>query len=305
MLGFAQEIAARATLRLFARIVPPERVTTEELLDEHPELSEVVTEDVDVAGPHGSVPVRLYRRRSIPPRVGFVWVHGGAFIFGDLDFPEAHWVSLALAARGISVASVDYRKALGRTRFPAMSDDVLAAWNWVSQHPERLGVEAQNLHLGGASAGANLSAGVAKRLRDSSDASPASLVLAYPLAHYALPTLSAELQEALTRNPPPFRFTPGVVAAINLNWAGRARSQDPIAFPALGSLEAMPPTLILNAESDELRSSGEDLGRLLSDAGSEVVVETAPATFHGFLANPALDAATTGLDRITRWLDAR
>ncbi|GAP57117.1 hypothetical protein AHiyo6_36820 [Arthrobacter sp. Hiyo6] len=33
--------------------------------------------------------------------------------------PEAHWVSLHLASRGISVLSLDYRKALHGVRYPA------------------------------------------------------------------------------------------------------------------------------------------------------------------------------------------
>ena len=53
------------------------------------------------------MPTRLYRNAKLPAAAGFVWVHGGAFVFGDLDMPEAHEVGLALAARGVPVLSVD------------------------------------------------------------------------------------------------------------------------------------------------------------------------------------------------------
>ena len=80
----------------------------------------------------------------IPNGAGLVWAHGGGFAGGDLDMPEADGVARALAARGITVVSVDY--ALAPTRaawaeslglpakdgvhFPTASDDVIAAFRW-------------------------------------------------------------------------------------------------------------------------------------------------------------------------------
>ena len=75
---------------------------------------------------------------------------------------------------------LDYRKALHGVRFPAASNDVLGGWRWAVEHTDELGVDVARLHLGGASAGANLVAGVAKRLRDGAGRAPASVVLAYP-----------------------------------------------------------------------------------------------------------------------------
>jgi acetyl esterase/lipase len=103
-------------------------------------------------------------------------VHGGGFVGGDLDMAEANWVSLALAARGYAVLSVEYRKALHGVHFPIPSDDVLAAWNWATAHAPDFGAAPDALHLGGASAGGNLVAGVTKRLRDANGVVPVSLV---------------------------------------------------------------------------------------------------------------------------------
>jgi len=73
---------------------------------------QIEIEAVVVDGPHGDVPGRLYT-----PAVGtgalLVWAHGGAFVFGDLDMPEADWVARTLASTGVTVLSVDYRKAGG------------------------------------------------------------------------------------------------------------------------------------------------------------------------------------------------
>src|SRR5688500_745801 len=73
--------------------------------------------DAVVQGPHGPIPVRRYTpaaeavlNRSVPVRSApIVWVHGGAFVKGDLDLPETHEVALALARAGFTVITVDYR----------------------------------------------------------------------------------------------------------------------------------------------------------------------------------------------------
>ena len=90
-------------------------------------------------GPHGPVPIRVYRDATATPSGrALVWVHGGAFIGGNLDMPESNWVARELAARGIPVASVDYAKCLGDVHYPVPSDDVLAAWRHVRDAAEDL-----------------------------------------------------------------------------------------------------------------------------------------------------------------------
>ncbi|MEV4112702.1 alpha/beta hydrolase fold domain-containing protein [Nonomuraea sp. NPDC049695] len=74
--------------------------------------SGTTVEDHTLDGPHGPLPVRAYQPAPEAANgIGLVWAHGGAFIFGDIDMPEAHDVSLALAAQGVTVVSVDYRLA--------------------------------------------------------------------------------------------------------------------------------------------------------------------------------------------------
>ncbi|MCE4025140.1 alpha/beta hydrolase [Microbacterium sp. Au-Mic1] len=299
----ANQLLARMLLRTAARFMPEESTTSEELIALDPELGAVITEDVAVPGPRGPIPVRLYRRDDAEPGAGFVWVHGGAWMFGTLDSPEAHAVAMSIAARGIAVASVDYRKARGRTRFPVLSDDVLAAWQWVHAHVDRWGTMQERLHLGGASAGANLATGVVRRLVAAGEQPPTTLVAAYPLLHFVLPPLPDDLVAALESTPPPFRFTPRMVSLLNLNWAGVRYHDDPVAFPALGPVDRMPPTFVMDAESDELRASSAAFAVTLRAAGVETSYETVPETFHGYLAQPGTPGAQDGLRRIVQWID--
>lgn len=277
--------------------------STEALIERYPELASVQVEPVTIKGRGGAIEARNYRgveRRGS----GLVWLHGGAWISGNLDMPEAHWVSLAVAAAGIPVVSADYRKTLGGVRFPLPSDDVLDAWLWAV---EQLGA-GDRMYLGGASAGATLAAGVAKRLRDGAGPTSAGLVLAYPLLHPELPPSHDELASAVASVPPGgFIFEPGLVRELTLNYVGdEALFSDPYAFPAIGELAGLPPTYIVNSEHDSLRASGEVFGAALAAAGVDVVQETEPDTGHGHLDRPLEPQGKRSLERIIRWiLEAR
>ncbi|WP_394554092.1 alpha/beta hydrolase [Agromyces sp. MMS24-JH15] len=117
------------------------------------------------AAAHGLVRVYPATGTADSAGAGLVWAHGGGFVHGDLDMPEAHWVARAFAARGVAVVSIDYRLVRdGANTFPAASDDVLAAWTWTLDHADELGLDPARLAIGGASAGANLVTGAVLRM---------------------------------------------------------------------------------------------------------------------------------------------
>jgi acetyl esterase len=282
----------------YAAHLPPSP-STGELASYFPQLAAVQVESVTIDGPHGDVPARLYRPDG-PAAAVLVWVHGGAFVFGDLDMPEAHWVGLGLAARGLAVLSVEYRKCLRGVHFPVPSDDVLAAWLWAVASSNEL---AGQVHLGGSSAGGNLAAGVAKRLRDGAGPVPASLVLAYPVLHHGLPAPSEELQAALTRFQPSITFTPEAAQDMNLQFVGSEDLlSDPYAFAGNGDVSGQPPVYILNSEADTLRMSGELYAEQLRASGVDVTVEFEPGTQHGQLNEPFTLGGQRSLERIAGWL---
>lgn len=263
----------------------------------------VVTRDLAVAGPHGDAPARLYRSPGRPPVAGLVWVHGGAFVAGDLDMPEADWVGGQLAGRGISVLSLDYRKALDGVRYPLPSDDVLAGWCWAVENLDSLGVPAQHLHLGGASAGGNLVAGVTKRLRDGAGHLPASVVLAYPVVHPELPADGSVDLARLESLAAEYYFSPARTRQMTLNYVGGDERLlgDPYAFPANGDLGGQPPVYVMNCEYDSLRASGLAYAIQLANAGVIVREETLASTQHGALNRPG-DVGLRALDGITSWI---
>jgi acetyl esterase/lipase len=268
-----------------------------------PEMSRTANpEPLVIDGPHGGIDARLYPTANAP-HAALVWVHGGAFAFGDLDMPESDWVARSLAARGIAVLALDYRKALDGVHHPVPGDDVVAGWRWAAANAERLGVSTRP-HLGGASAGACLSAAAAKRLRDAHEPLPQSLVLVYPLLHAVLPEPSDELRATLAAAPTEaIDFDRETTLLIARNYAGNDDAfDDPYAFPANGAHAGLPPVLIVNSEYDRLRASGEAFGAALAEAGVEVRMETEPGTAHGHINEPTLPAATRTLQRIAEWI---
>lgn len=290
------------TLRLVeaAGGVPEGSLWQERLLAERPELRAVVTSDV-TDDTDGRVRARLY----LPPTeaeeatAALVWVHGGAFITGGLDQREAHWPALELAAAGIPVVSVDYRQALNGTHFPVPLDDVQSAWRWAVRNVERLGVRPEQLHLGGASAGACLAAGASLRLRDSGEMLPASVYLAYPVLQGTLPAPIREAEAALSApGLPPDAWIEGMFA----NWAGDASWDNPYVAPGLAELAGLPQTYVLTCGVDTLRRASEPYVDRLIAAGVPTWHDLFGESRHAVLDKPGEADGVQVIGRLQTWL---
>lgn len=238
------------------------------------------------AGPHGPVPLRIYRpTNGSESGAVLIWLHGGAFRSGGLDTPEADRVSREICHRaGAVVVSVDYRLAVGGVTYPVPHDDVVAAVRWVRDNASDLGIDRNRITVGGASAGGNLAAGAALRLRDTDNWLPAALLLVYTNTHPVTPPPTATLADVLTEVPPLFRFTPENRRSINCNYLGGPESgADGYAMPAVAVLDGLCPVLLLNAEYDDVRASGQAFAAALAVAGVDVRQVLVPGMLHGFL----------------------
>jgi acetyl esterase len=253
-------------------------------------------------GPHGPVPVRVYRPNdSAGNGPCLVWMHGGAFMFGDLDMPEADWVSREVATRANAVVvSVDYRLAVDGVTYPVPHDDVVAAIQWVRDQAATLGIAPNRITVGGASAGGNLAAGATLRLRDDDGWVPAQLLLAYTTLHAVVPPPSAALTSMMADVPRLLRFTPTDRANITTNYLGGPESRaDGYAMPANAVLADLCPTVLLNAEYDDLRPSAEAFAASLALAGVDVRQVLARGLLHGFLNHSAeIEPISQALDLI-------
>ncbi|ACZ31802.1 Alpha/beta hydrolase fold-3 domain protein [Xylanimonas cellulosilytica DSM 15894] len=283
-----------------------------------PEQWDLDVIDTIVPGPHGSIPVRVYQPRTAPPadgRPGLVWMHGGAFSFGDLDMPEADATARGVAGRADAVVvSVDYRLCpvppelggggddrldeLGApVRFPVPHDDCVAAYTAARSLAADLRVDPDRLAIGGASAGGCLAAGAALRLGDEGRP-PWQLLLVYAVLHPTLPQLDSELVEAIADVPPALLFPPDARDAIDRTYLG-GRPATPYAYAGLASdLSVLPPTYVENAEFDVLRASGDAFVRQLRAAGVTVESHLRAGVPHGHLDAVGLGAAAATLDAL-------
>ena len=274
------------------------------LKEDFPHLAKVAVTEIGLETNDGLLPMRLYRDPALPATRALVWIHGGGFTGGGLDCAEANWVALELASHGIPVLTMTYRKALKGVRYPAPSDDVLAAWSWAVANTDALGVSPAQIHIGGGSAGGNLSAGVTKRLRDLGRPLPASLVMVYPLLHSILPKL-APADEAFCKSQVKAFVDAEFVLGVCLNYVGDAAIlSDPYAFPGLGTLAGLPPVLIVNAQFDSLRGSGEAFASQLEADGGTVACECETGALHGYLMTPSSPFAHSTVARMLKWLNA-
>ena len=136
-------------------------------------------EDTTIPGPHGAVPIRIYRPKKCPnPAPVLLFFHGGGFVIGDLDGYDRPCRRLAKVARCV-VISVDYRLA-PEHKFPVGLEDCWAAFDWIRNQGQKWGLDTSRISLCGDSAGGNLAAVVAQTARDVGGTQPNLQVLVYP-----------------------------------------------------------------------------------------------------------------------------
>ncbi|MCS3429236.1 alpha/beta hydrolase [Leucobacter aridicollis] len=230
------------------------------------------------------VPVRGYEPvGDVQPWATLVWAHGGSFIRGTLDWPEADWVSRSFAAAGLRVISVDYVLASDTVKAPAPSNDVAAVVAWA-------GAEYGGpLVVGGASAGAHLAtlATLAQAERAPGRAA-AALLLEYPTMHRTQ-RVDPQLADAVAALPEARRFRADRIAEMYSFYLGNGLTDG--GALVVGELPAdrlalLPPTIIVNADADELRASGEEFADQLRAAGVPVTERIETGTVHGYLNRP-------------------
>ncbi|WP_345803001.1 alpha/beta hydrolase [Microbacterium sp. AZCO] len=247
---------------------------------------EASTSDHTIPVEGGEFGIRVYRPSvQATGRPLLVWCHGGSFFSGDLDMHEADAVAREISKRADAVVvSVDYRLALG-IHFPALHDDVVAAFDWAVENADVLGADRTRISLGGASAGGNLAAGAALALRDRGELRAASALLLYPILHPVLPQPSAELAPKVARLSPMLQPSIDLVETVVENYLGMPAAEAvPYAMPGVSDdLSGFPRTLILNSEYDGMRASAEAFAGQLRAAAVHVTEIIEPGVYHGHL----------------------
>jgi acetyl esterase len=176
------------------------------------------------------------------------------------------------------VASVDYRLA-PEHKFPAGIDDCLHATRWAAAHAAELGADPRRIAVAGDSAGGNIAAVTALRVRDEGGPALCGQLLLYPVTDYHTPGTPSYQENAegygLTRD------------TMKWFWGHYLRDPSEGTHPHAAPLRApdlsgLPPALVITAEYDPLRDEGELYGRRLEQAGVPAEIIRYDGMMHGF-----------------------
>lgn len=247
---------------LTARLAPPDGVT--------------FYDDVATDALGNSVPIRIYRHRDLPASAGaLLFLHGGAFVFGDLEIEHDRCLFYAATA-GYLVVAVGYRLA-PEFPYPAGLDDCALALNWLVEHSEELGVDSRRICVGGASAGGSLAAGLVLRNRDHDLGPIAAQMLIYPVLDDRGTTISMAAFEV---------YDPWDGERSRKMWPlylGHDGEAPVYAAPSRAAdLRGSPTTFLMSCEEDPLRDEELAFAQRLLYAGVSVELHHYSGTYHAF-----------------------
>lgn len=241
-------------------------------------------EDIPVQGASGLLSARVYRpAAAMPgPLPIILYFHGGGWVISTIDIYDSSARALSNGA-GAIVVSVEYRKG-PEDRFPSAHDDAIAAYKFVLQHAAPLGGDERHVAVAGESAGGNMAFNVALAARDQKLPMPTHELLVYPVAGTDLTAPS--VQENARAKP---------LSRAALEWFIKYYGRGPqdttdtrLNLLGVPDLQGLPPTTIILAQIDPLRSGGEMLGDRLRAAGVPTETRLYPGVTHEFFGTGAV-----------------
>ena len=215
------------------------------------------------------------QKRDVP-LPALVYFHGGAFAMQAAPYLKRLTARYALETP-CKVVLVDYR-LLPKARFPMGLEDCAAAYRWVTENAEALGIDARRLAVGGDSAGGALSIGVCLLAQERRMAKPCFQMLIYPVTDEGQNTPSMKQ----------FTDTPMWNSKLNAKmWEmylkGVSPAQRENASPsAASSFAGIPPTYVEVSEFDCLRDEGNAFAKTLQENGIATQLYLTKGTVHGF-----------------------
>ena len=234
--------------------------------------------DRTIPGPpdNPSLAVRIYRPAAQGPLPAVLYLHGGGFIFGNLDSEHARCVQLSDAAQCI-IVSVDYRLCPEHP-YPAPFHDAYTALEWVAAEAKSLGIDLARLAVAGTSAGGCLAAATTLAARDRRGPKLCYQFLCSPVLDDRLQTPSARDFTAVPifsrfQAERMWRFYLGPLTGPTPDYAAPAQAT---------SLKGLPPAYILACGLDPLRDEAIEYGMRLMAEGAAVELRVVPNVPHAF-----------------------
>jgi acetyl esterase len=260
-----------------------------------PNNVDTMGKDIPVQG--GQIHLRIYTpktgKRAYPV---IVYYHGGGWVIADLNTYNASAQGLANQVEAV-VVSVAYRQA-PEHKFPTAHNDSYAAYEWTVKNAASIKGDPKKVALVGESAGGNLAAAVSMMARDKGMQMPVHQVLVYPIAGYDFNTPS--YKESDSTKP----LSSGLMKWFFEKYLNSpSDGKNPLISLVTANLKGLPPTTIVAAQYDPLRSEGETLADNLKKAGVYTKRKVYDGTTHEFfgmaaVVNQAKDAQAVATDEL-------
>jgi len=228
----------------------------------------------------------------------FLYVHGGAYVYGNGDAGIAEAILVANRIR-IPVLSVDYRMPPNHP-FPAAVNDVISVYKELLKSRS-----AKSIIIGGTSAGGGLALAAVHQYRNLNLQLPGAIYAGTPWADLTKTGDTLFTNEGLDRVLVTYD---GFLAAAARLYAGKYDMKNPLISPVYGTFDGFPPTILTTGTRDMFLSDVARTHRKLREAGVIADLHVYEGMSHaGYLISPdtpeSLNMYSELGDFINRYLD--
>lgn len=239
---------------------------------------------VDLTIPaHPRLPGRLYTPVEPGPHPVLVYLHGGGFVFGDLDTQDRLKRILVRDAR-VAVLSLEYALS-PEHRYPTAIEQVAAALAWLRDQAGGLGLDPDRVAIAGDSAGANLALNAMIRTAGSPEQPSLGLLI------YGMFSANHDTRSHRLYGGGEFGLSTQKLDWFWTHYLGDpCRRGDPGPAPLGADLSGLPKIALFAAALDPLLDDSSRLAERLRAIGRPAALTIYPGVTHGFIA-------------LTGWLD--
>lgn len=153
---------------------------------------DIIVEEQWIQGRHGNdIRLLIFKAKDAPSTkaTGLLWIHGGGYAIGSPE-SETYIASEFIRTAHSVVVSPDYTLSV-EAPYPAALNDCYDTLLWMKENADVLGIDANQLFIGGGSAGGGLTAATTLYARDLEEVNIAFQMPLYPMINSRMDMPSA------------------------------------------------------------------------------------------------------------------
>ncbi|MBE7056001.1 MAG: steryl acetyl hydrolase [Ruminococcaceae bacterium] len=228
----------------------------------------IKSEDVSV----GSIPCCLITPNDVISSGVILYLHGGGYVLGDLDYAKGFSARLAVKC-STSVFCVGYRLA-PEYPFPAALEDALDAYG----HLLSSGYDASQIILCGESAGGGLCYSLCYKLKEKGWPLPAGIIVNSPWTD-----LNCNSESYILNKEKDLFITSDQLQFYSESYTNNKDLNNPLISPIMGKMDGFPASLIFVGSDEILLDDSVKLHELLETSGCESKLTISPGKWHAYL----------------------